>query len=147
MERPTRMRETLSVTRPSMFEFAGGEPAFRALATAHHQRCLQDPVLNHPFSHPGNPQHVKRLADYWAEVFGGPRRYSEEPDGRSRRSGARGRPRFVVHKHDATSLHYDFRLEAGGVLKSWAVPKGPPTNPKDKRLRRCARHSARSRGG
>jgi hemoglobin len=64
--------------RPSLFEFAGGEPAFLALAAAHHARCLADPELNHPFSHPDqHPQHVERLAAYWAEVFGGPPRYSQ----------------------------------------------------------------------
>jgi hemoglobin len=64
--------------RPTLFEFAGGEPAFLALAAAHHKRCLADPELNHPFSHPGqHPQHVERLAAYWAEVLGGPPRYSQ----------------------------------------------------------------------
>jgi hemoglobin len=64
--------------RPTLYEFAGGEAAFLALATAHHARCLADPELNHPFSHPGqHPQHVERLAAYWAEVLGGPPRYSE----------------------------------------------------------------------
>jgi hemoglobin len=64
--------------RPTLYEFAGGEPAFRALAAAHHARCLADPELNHPFSRPDqHPEHVERLAAYWAEVLGGPPRYSE----------------------------------------------------------------------
>ena len=71
------------MARPSMFEFAGGEPAFLALAAAHHRRCLEDPVLNHPFSQTQDPHHVEHLASYWAEVFGGPARYSESHGGHS----------------------------------------------------------------
>jgi hemoglobin len=65
--------------RPTIYEFAGGDAAFLALARAHHARCLADPELNHPFSHPGqHPRHVERLAAYWAEVLGGPATFSRE---------------------------------------------------------------------
>jgi hemoglobin len=62
---------------PTLYDFAGGEPAFLALAAAHHARCLADSELNHPFSHDDqHPQHVERLAAYWGEVMGGPPAYS-----------------------------------------------------------------------
>jgi len=84
------------VPRPSLFEFAGGSAAFLRLAQAHHERCLADPVLNHPFSHGTRPDHVERLGAYWAEVLGGPPAFT----------GAGGDQSAVLAIHSGTDAEW-----------------------------------------
>jgi hemoglobin len=127
------VRDTVGVTRATMFEFAGGEPAFLALAEAHHQRCLDDPELNHPFSHGVRPDHIERLGAYWAEVFGGPPRYTASFGGHSGMLEVHARQgagedlgeRFVacfVEAADDAGLPDDPEFRAGlRAYMEWAV--------------------------
>ncbi|HVG41539.1 MAG TPA: non-homologous end-joining DNA ligase, partial [Chitinophagaceae bacterium] len=62
------------------------------------------------------------------------RNFSETSEPKGKEKSSKDSLRFVIQKHDASSLHYDFRLELESVLKSWAVPKGPSMNTADKRL-------------
>ncbi|WLW58764.1 DNA polymerase ligase N-terminal domain-containing protein [Streptomyces sp. YU58] len=71
----------------------------------------------------------ERLRDYHAKRDFARTR---EPEGRAGDAGTE--PRFVVQIHDASTMHFDFRLQVGDVLKSWSIPKGPSDIPKDKRL-------------
>ena len=103
----------------SVYEAAGGDPAFARLAAAHHERCLQDPVLEHPFSHPGHPEHVQRLGWYWAEVFGGPTRFSESCGGQT----------AMLLMHSGTGAEDDlgerFRRCFARALDDAALPDDP----------------------
>jgi DNA ligase D-like protein (predicted 3'-phosphoesterase) len=71
----------------------------------------------------------ERLRDYHGKRDFGRTR---EPEGRQAPTDSA--PRFVVQIHDASTMHFDFRLQVGDVLKSWSIPKGPSDVPKDKRL-------------
>lgn len=66
--------------------------------------------------------------------YQGKRDFSKTPEPKASSGKSSKRPIFVIQQHDASSMHFDFRVEYDGVLASWAVPKGPSTDPRDKRL-------------
>ncbi|MDK0518344.1 DNA polymerase ligase N-terminal domain-containing protein [Streptomyces sp. ML-6] len=106
----------------------GAEPVAAIALTGDERRHFwPTPVREESWTMPGKAENS--LEKYRSKRHTG--RTPEPMGGSPRRAGRR---HFVVQKHAASSLHYDFRLEAGGVLKSWAVPKGLSTNPREKRL-------------
>lgn len=66
--------------------------------------------------------------------YQGKRDFSKTPEPKGESSKSNKKPIFVIQQHKASSMHFDFRIEVDGVLASWAVPKGPSTDPKEKRL-------------
>jgi len=88
----------------TIYEAAGGRQAFLNLARAWHERCLEDPVVSHAFSHGFHTQHSERLAAYWAEALGGPAEYTD----------SMGDESSVVRMHSGNGEHreMDERAEA-----------------------------------
>ncbi|HYU85818.1 MAG TPA: group II truncated hemoglobin [Kribbellaceae bacterium] len=107
----------------SVFEAAGGRQAFQELAHAWHRRCLQDEVVSHAFSHPGqHPQHVERLAAYWAEALGGPPDYT----------GTMADHSYVLRLHSGNGEHHEMDERAQACFACALDDAGLPD---DERLR------------
>jgi hemoglobin len=87
---------------PTVYESMGGEKAVLALAAAWHTRVMSDEIVSHAFSHGFHPQHTERLAAYWVEALGGPRRYSD----------TYGTETLVVRMHSGNGPHEEMDQRA-----------------------------------
>jgi hemoglobin len=97
------MTAMTSVDEPTLYQAAGGYEGLLALAHAWHERCLEDPIMSHPFSHAGgHPQHLERLAAYWGEALGGPPAYTATMGGHS----------YVLRMHAGNGEHLDMDRRA-----------------------------------
>lgn len=91
------------MTTTTVYEAVGGADGLLKLAHAWHRRCLDDPVMAHPFSHPGqHPQHLERLAAYWGEALGGPEVYTTTMGDETR----------VLKMHAGNGEHQELDLRA-----------------------------------
>lgn len=100
----------------SIFEAAGGEDAFLALAEAWHHRVMEDAVVSHAFSHGYHPRHAERLAAYWSEALGGPPAYSREYGDES----------FVLRLHAGNGEHDEMDELANVCFEKALVDSGIP---------------------
>jgi hemoglobin len=110
----------------TIYDAAGGDAAFLALAHAWHERCLADPVVSHAFSHGFHPQHTERLAAYWAEALGGPPTYT----------GGMGDETVVVRMHSGNGPHEEMDERA---QESFAAALEDAGLPADDHLRTTLR--------
>jgi len=108
----------------TIYEAAGGQEAVLALAEAWHRRCLDDPVVSHAFSHPGqqHPHHVTRLAAYWAQALGGPTAFTDEISDQS----------AVLRMHSGNGTHEEMDRRA---VSCFALALDDAGLPNDERLR------------
>lgn len=120
------------MTRPSLYEFAGGQPAFLALAAALTERCIEDPELGHAFSHGLSHNHNEHLAAYLAEVLGGPESYSRDLGGHSEMLG--------IHAAQGAPDEWGDRFEACFVAAM--DDAGLPDDPEFRRAMRDYMHWA-----
>jgi len=98
----------------TIFEAAGGVDGMRRLAHAWHARVLEDEVVGHAFRHGVHPEHVERLAAYWAEALGGPPAYSS----------SYGDETFVVRLHSGNGPHEEMDLRAIACFDGALVDAG-----------------------